>query len=53
MGELNLHDCLIYLADIIIFPDTFETHISKHDAVFHKCSKTSKLKAYKCEGYIH
>ena len=33
MGDLNLRDCLIYLADIIIFSSTFEEHLERLNAM--------------------
>ena len=34
MGELNLHDCLIDLDDVVAFINDFQSHISKLDAIF-------------------
>ena len=52
MGDLNLRDCLIYLDDIIIFSDTFESHLDRLEAVFERIHKYHlKLKASKCEFF--
>lgn len=52
MGDLNLRDCLIYLDDIIIFSDTFESHLSRLEAVFQRLHEYNlKLKASKCEFF--
>ena len=34
MGDLHLKECLIFLDDILIFSNTFETHIDRLEAVF-------------------
>ncbi|MCG8034498.1 MAG: DDE-type integrase/transposase/recombinase, partial [Candidatus Thiodiazotropha taylori] len=52
MGDLNLRDCLIYLDDIIIFSDTFESHLERLEAVFQRLQTYNlKLKASKCEFF--
>ena len=52
MGDLNLRDCLIYLDDIIIFSDTFDTHLDRLEAVFQRIHTYNlKLKASKCEFF--
>lgn len=52
MGDLNLRDCLIYLDDIIIFSDSFDTHLERLDAVFQRLHTYNlKLKASKCEFF--
>lgn len=52
MGDINLRDCLIYLDDIIIFSDTFESHLDRLDAVFQRIHQQNlKLKAPKCEFF--
>ncbi|MCG8049379.1 MAG: RNase H-like domain-containing protein, partial [Candidatus Thiodiazotropha endolucinida] len=52
MGDLNLRDCLIYLDDIIIFSDTFESHLDRLEAVFQRLHMYNlKLKASKCEFF--
>ena len=50
MGDMNLRDCLIYLDDIIIFSDTFGTHLDRLEAVFERLALHNlKLKASKCD----
>ena len=50
MGELNPHDCLIYLDDVIIFSYTFEEHIERLEEVFSRLKQhNQKLKPSKCE----
>ena len=39
-GEMNLHACLIYLDDTIIFSAGFEEHLEKLEAVFQRLQKT-------------
>lgn len=52
MGDMNLRDCLIYLDDIIIFSDTFGTHLDRLEAVFERLAVHNlKLKASKCEFF--
>ena len=52
MGDMNLRDCLIYLDDIIIFSDTFDTHLDRLEAVFKRLSHHNlKLQASKCEFF--
>lgn len=52
MGDINLRDCLIYLDDIIIFSDSFDTHLDRLEAVFQRIHKYNlKLKASKCEFF--
>ena len=52
MGDINLRDCLIYLDDIIIFSDTFDTHLDRVEAVFERLDQHNvKLKASKCEFF--
>ena len=41
MSDLNLRDCHIYLDDIIIFSDTFESHLSRLEAVFRDFMSTT------------
>ena len=52
MGEMNLHDCLIYLDDIIVFSSTFEEHLERLQAVFSRLELHNlKLKVTKCEFF--
>ena len=52
MGEMNLHDCLIYLDDIIVFSSTFEEPLERLQAVFSRLELHNlKLKATKCEFF--
>ena len=50
LGDLNLHWCIIYLDDIIIFSKDLTSHLERLEAVFQKLEKTGlKLKPSKCE----
>ena len=50
MGDLHLKECLIFLDDILIFSNTFETHIDRLEAVFGRLEQYGlKLKPSKCE----
>ena len=52
MGDISLRDCLIYLDDIIIFSDTFDTHLDRLEAVFERLDQHNlKLKASNCEFF--
>ena len=52
MAELNLHDCLIYLDNIIIFSSTFGQHVQLLQAVFKNLDRHNpKLKPSKCEFF--
>ena len=52
MGELNLRECLIYLDDVVVFSDDFQSHISKLDAIFNRLQQHNlKLKCSKCEFF--
>lgn len=51
MGDINLIDCLIYLDDIIIFSDTFATHLDRLDAAFKEFIDRNWLKASKGEYF--
>ncbi len=52
MGELNLRECLIFIDDILIFSKTFDEHITRLEAVFHRLHKHGlKLKPSKCEFF--
>ena len=50
LGNLNLHWCIIYLDDMVIFSKGPASHIEKLKAVFQKLEKAGlKLKPSKCE----
>ena len=49
MGPLNLQACLLYLDDIIIYSDSFQSQVSRLDAVLTKLEEAGlKLKPDKC-----
>ena len=50
LGDLNLHWCIIYLDDIVIFSKDLASHLERLEAVFRKLEKAGlKLKPSKCE----
>ena len=50
LEDLNLHWCIIYLDDIVIFSKDLASHLKRLEAVFWKLEKTGlKLKPSKCE----
>ena len=50
LGDLNLHWCIIYLDDIIIFSNDLASHLERLEAVFWKLEEAGlKLKPSKCE----
>ena len=50
LGDLNLHWCIIYLHDIVIFSKDLTSHPERLEAVFQKLEKAGlKLKPSKCE----
>ena len=50
LGDLNLHWCIIYLEDIVIFSKDPTSHLERLEAVFQKLEKAGlKLKPSKCE----
>ena len=50
LGDLNLHWCIIYLDDIMIFCKDPVSHLERLEAVFRKLEEASlKLKPSKCE----
>ena len=50
LGDLNLHWCIIYLDDIVIFSKDLTNHLERLKAVFQKLEKAGlKLKSSKCE----
>ena len=50
LGDLNLHWCIIYLDDIVIFSKDLASHLERLEAVFQKLEKAGlKLKPSKCE----
>ena len=52
LGDLNLHWCIIYLDDIVIFSKDPASHLERLEAVFQKLEEASlKLKPSKCEQF--
>ena len=50
LGDLNLHWCIIYLDDIVIFSKDLASHLERLKAVFQKLKEAGlKLKPSKCE----
>ena len=50
LGDLNLHWCIIYLDDIVIFSKDPASHLKRLKAVFQKLEEAElKLKPSKCE----
>ena len=50
LGDLNLHWCIIYLDDIVIFSKDLASHLERLEAVFQKLEEAElKLKPSKCE----
>ena len=50
LGDLNLHWCIIYLDDIIIFSKDLASHLERLEAVLWKLEEAGlKLKPSKCE----
>ena len=50
LGDLNLHLCIIYLDDIVIFSKDLASHLKRLEAVFWKLEEAGlKLKPSKCE----
>ena len=50
LGDLNLHWCIIYLDDIVIFSKDLASHLERLEAVFQKLEKAGlKLKPSKYE----
>ena len=50
LGNLNLHWCIIYLDDIMIFSKDLTSHLERLKAVFQKLEEAGlKLKPSKCE----
>ena len=50
LGDLNLHWCIIYLDDIVIFSKDLASHLKRLEAVFQKLEEAHlKLKPSKCE----
>ena len=50
LGDLNLHWCIIYLDDIVIFSKDLASHLEKLEATFQKLEEAGlKLKPSKCE----
>ena len=50
LGDLNLHWCIIYLDDIVIFSRDPASHLERLEAVFQKQEEARlKLKPSKCE----
>ena len=50
LGDLNLHWCIIYLDDIVIFSRDLSSHLERLEAVFQKMEEAGlRLKPSKCE----
>ena len=50
LGDLNLHWCIIYLDDIVIFPKDLAGYLERLEAVFWKLEEAVlKLKPSKCK----
>ena len=50
LGDLNLHWCIIWLDDIVIFSKDLGSHPERLEAVFQKLEEAGlKLKPSKCE----
>ena len=50
LGDLNLHWCIIYLDDIVIFSKDLASHLERLEVVFRKLEEAGlKLKPSKCE----
>ena len=49
LGDLNLHWCIIYLDDIVIFSKDLASHLERLEAVFQKLEAGLKHKPSKCE----
>ena len=50
LGDLNLHWCIIYLDDIVIFSKDPASHLERLEAVFRKLEEAGlKLKPSKCK----
>ena len=50
LGDLNLHWCIIYLDDIVIFSKDLASHLKRFEAVFQKLEEAGlKFKPSKCE----
>ena len=50
LGDLNLHWCIIYLDDIVIFSEDLASHLDRLEAVFQKLEEAGlKLKPSICE----
>ena len=48
-GDMNMHSCLIYLDDIVVFSRTFEEHIERLEKVFERLVEAGlKLSPAKC-----
>ena len=53
LGDLNLHWCIIYLDDIVIFSKDLASHLERLEAVFWKLEEAGlKLKPSKCELFL-
>ena len=50
LGDLNLHWCIIYLCDIVIFSKDLASHLERQEAVLWKLEEAGlKLQPSKCE----
>ena len=49
LGDMNMHSCLIYLDDIVVFSRTFDEHIERLEKVFERLVEAGlKLSPAKC-----
>ena len=51
LGDLNLHQCLLYLDDIVIFSQTYEEHLNRLETIFKRLQTGLKLKPSKCKFF--
>ena len=52
MGDLNLHQCLLYPDDIVIFSQTYEEHLNRLESIFERLQTAGlKLKPSKCKFF--
>ena len=52
LGDLNLHWCITYLDDLVIFSKDLASHLERLEAVFQKLEKAGlKLKPSKCKVF--
>ena len=52
LSGLLLHECLVFIDDILVFSDTFESHIERLASVFQRLEAHGlKIKGAKCEFF--